>query len=28
MHRPDDGFAEFETGTVTLSVVDPQSPEA
>ncbi len=24
MHRPDDGFAEFETGTVTLSVVDPQ----
>jgi catechol 2,3-dioxygenase-like lactoylglutathione lyase family enzyme len=24
MHRPDAGFAEFETGTVTLSVVDPQ----
>jgi catechol 2,3-dioxygenase-like lactoylglutathione lyase family enzyme len=24
MHRPEHGFAEFETGTVTLSVVDPQ----
>jgi predicted enzyme related to lactoylglutathione lyase len=23
-HRPENGFAEFETGTVTLSVVDPQ----
>src|SRR3954454_17317239 len=24
MYRPDRNFAEFETGTVTLSVVDPQ----
>jgi predicted enzyme related to lactoylglutathione lyase len=24
VHRPENGFAEFETGTVTLSVVDPQ----
>ena len=23
-HRPDRHFAEFETGTVTLSVIDPQ----
>jgi predicted enzyme related to lactoylglutathione lyase len=23
-YRPDNGFAEFETGTVTFSVVDPQ----
>ena len=24
VHRPDRNFAEFETGTVTLSVVDPK----
>ena len=24
VHRPENGFAEFETGTVTLSVVDPR----
>ena len=24
VHRPDRNFAEFETGTVTLSVVDPE----
>src|SRR3712207_8880693 len=24
MYRPDSNFAEFETGTVTLSVVDPE----
>ncbi len=24
MYQPDNGFAEFETGTVTLSVLDPQ----
>jgi predicted enzyme related to lactoylglutathione lyase len=23
VHRPENGFAEFETGTLTLSVVDP-----
>jgi predicted enzyme related to lactoylglutathione lyase len=25
VHRPDVGFAEFETGTVTLSVLDPKT---